>query len=55
MYSTLNSKHRLPGFNTQSRTASYQRRYKNGTCSSLVWRSLVVVIGMKKTTDHAER
>ena len=26
-----------PGFNPQSRTASYQRRYKNGTSSSLVW------------------
>ena len=25
-----------PGFNPQSRTASYQRRYKNGTSSSLV-------------------
>ena len=25
-----------PGFNPQSRTASYQRRYKNGTGSSLV-------------------
>ena len=25
-----------PGFNTQSRTASYQRRYKNGTSSALV-------------------
>ena len=24
-----------PGFNTQSRTASYQRRYKNGTSSCL--------------------
>ena len=28
-----------PGFNPQSRTASYQRRYKNGTSSSLVWHS----------------
>jgi len=27
---------RGPGFNPQSRTASYQRRYKNGTSSSLV-------------------
>ena len=25
-----------PGFNPQSRTASYQRRYKNGTSSALV-------------------
>ena len=25
-----------PGFNPQSRTASYQRRYKNGTSRSLV-------------------
>ena len=25
-----------PGFNLQSRTASYQRRYKNGTSSTLV-------------------
>ena len=25
-----------PGFNPQSRNASYQRRYKNGTSSSLV-------------------
>jgi len=25
-----------PGFTPQSRTASYQRRYKNGTSSSLV-------------------
>ena len=25
-----------PGFNPQSRTASYQTRYKNGTSSSLV-------------------
>ena len=25
-----------PGFNPQSRTASYQGRYKNGTSSSLV-------------------
>ena len=24
-----------PGFNPQSRTASYQRRYKNGTSSAL--------------------
>ena len=28
-----------PGFNPQSRTASYQRRYKNGNSSSLVWYS----------------
>ena len=28
-----------PGFNPQSRTASYQRLYKNGTSSSLVWHS----------------
>ena len=28
-----------PRFNPQSRTASYQRRYKNGTSSSLVWHS----------------
>ena len=28
-----------PGFNPQSRTASYQRRYKNGTSSALVWHS----------------
>ena len=28
-----------PGFNPQSRAASYQRRYKNGTSSSLVWYS----------------
>ena len=26
-----------PGFNPQSRTASYQRRYKNGTSSALVY------------------
>ena len=26
-------------FNPQSRTASYQRRYNNGTSSSLVWHS----------------
>ena len=26
----------LVGFNPQSRTASYQRRYKNGTSSALV-------------------
>jgi len=25
-----------PGFNPQSRIASYQRRYKNGTSDSLV-------------------
>ena len=25
-----------PGFNPQSRTPSYQRRYKNGTSSALV-------------------
>jgi len=25
-----------PGFNPQSRTASYQRRYENGTSSALV-------------------
>ena len=29
----------LDGFNPQSMTASYQRRYKNGTSSSLVWHS----------------
>ena len=28
-----------PGFNPPSITASYQRRYKNGTSSSLVWYS----------------
>ena len=28
-----------PGFNPQSRTASYRRRYKNGTSSSLAWHS----------------
>ena len=28
-----------PGFNPQSRTASYQIRYKNGTSSALVWHS----------------
>ena len=28
-----------PGFTPQSKTASYQRRYKNGTSSSLVWHS----------------
>jgi len=28
-----------PGFNPQSKTASYQRRYKNDTNSSLVWHS----------------
>ena len=28
-----------PGFNPQPRTASYQRRYRNGTSSSLVWHS----------------
>ena len=28
-----------PEFNPQSRTGSYQRRYKNGTSSSLVWHS----------------
>ena len=28
-----------PGFNPPTRTASYQRRYKNGTSSSLVWHS----------------
>ena len=28
-----------PGFDPLSRTASYQRRYKNGTSSSLVWHS----------------
>ena len=28
-----------PRFNPQSRTASYQRRYKNGTNGSLVWHS----------------
>ena len=28
-----------PRFNTQSRTASYQRRYTNGTSSFLVWHS----------------
>ena len=27
------------GFNPPTRTASYQRRYKNGTSSSLVWHS----------------
>ena len=26
-----------PGFNPQSRTESYQRRYKNGNSSSPVW------------------
>ena len=31
-----------PGFNTQSRTASYQRRYKNGTSSFLVWHSTIM-------------
>ena len=29
----------VPGFNPQSRTASYQGRYKNDTSSSLVWHS----------------
>ena len=28
-----------PGFNPQSRTVSYERYYKNGTSSSLVWHS----------------
>ena len=28
-----------PGFNSQSKTTSYQRSYKNGTSSSLVWHS----------------
>ena len=28
-----------PGFNPRTRTASYQRRNKNGTSSSLVWHS----------------
>ena len=28
-----------PGFNPQSRTASYQRPYENGISSSLVWHS----------------
>ena len=28
-----------PGFNPQSNTSSYQRRYKNNTSSSLVWHS----------------
>ena len=32
----LASNARGPGFNPQSRTASYQRRYKNGTSSTLV-------------------
>ena len=30
---------KVPGFNQQLRTASYQRRYKNGTSSFLVWHS----------------
>ena len=50
-----------PGFNPQSRTASYQRRYKNGTSSSLVWNSALkkgntgsfsrIKMGLKKVLD----
>ena len=52
-----------PRFNPQSRTASYQRRYKNGTSSSLVWHSTLKkgntcsfsrIKIVKKTNDHAE-
>ena len=32
----LASSARGPGFNSQSKTASYKRRYKNGTSSSFV-------------------
>ena len=30
-----------PGFNPQSRTASYQIRYNNGTSSSLIWHAIL--------------
>ena len=56
-----------PEFNPQSRTTSYQIRYKNGTSSSLVWHSTfkgeILALSQefdrcggefKKMNDHAE-
>ena len=45
-----------PGFNPQSRTASYQRRYKNGTSSTLVWHSTLKreILAFLKNEDRTK-